>query len=189
MNRQCGLNGDTKEYLNTYYHILDDMIQGMTNVKLSDSISHNFIVQMIPHHMAAIEMSKNILEYTENDTLCKIALDIIREQRISIENMLCIEDKCSELCNSRRNLYCYQNRMEQIMQVMFMEMKCARATNRISCNFMWEMIPHHEGAVKMSMTTLQFQICPELVPILESIIKSQKKGIQQMRQLLRCIGC
>lgn len=40
------------------------MIQGMTDDELDESISHNFIVQMIPHHKAAIEMSQNLLQYT-----------------------------------------------------------------------------------------------------------------------------
>ncbi len=45
----------------------------MSNAKLTNSISHNFIVQMIPHHEAAIEMSENILKYTSNDSLQNIA--------------------------------------------------------------------------------------------------------------------
>lgn len=186
---QCRFDDATKEYLGGYYYILDEMIWGMTSAELNDSISHNFIVQMIPHHRAAIEMSKNILKYTENAALRSIASNIIEEQTKSIENMLSIEDKCSRKCNSRADLCRHQGRTEQIMQIMFSEMKCARATNQINCNFMWEMIPHHEGAVKMSMNTLKYNICPELVPILQAIITSQKRGIEQMRQLEQRIGC
>ncbi len=189
INMQCRFDDTTKEYLSRYYCILDEMIWGMTSAELCSSISHNFIVQMIPHHRAAIEMSENILKYTENAALCSIASNIIKEQTNSIENMLSIKDSCSRMCNSKQDLCRYQGRMEQIMQIMFSEMKCARATNQINCNFMWEMIPHHEGAVKMSMNTLRYHICPELVPILQAIITSQKKGIDQMRQLERSIGC
>lgn len=186
---QCRFDDDTKEYMSRYHCILDEMIRDMTGAELNDSISHNFIVQMIPHHRAAIEMSKNILKYTENTTLRSIALNIIEAQTKSIENMQCIESKCSKLCGSRQELCRYQGRTEEIMQVMFAEMKCARVSNRISCSFMWEMIPHHEGAVRMSMNTLNYDICPELVPILQAIITSQKRGIEQMRQLQRRIGC
>lgn len=186
---QCRFADTTKEYLSRFYCILDEMIWGMTSAELNNSISHNFIVQMIPHHRAAIEMSENILKYTENASLQSIASNIIEEQTKSIENMLGIEGKCSKLCNSKEDLCRFQGRMDQIMQIMFSEMKCARATNQLNCNFMWEMIPHHEGAVKMSMSTLKFNICPELVPILQAIITSQKRGIEQMRQLERRIGC
>lgn len=75
------------------------------------------------------------------------------------------------------------------MQTMFSNMHRACATNQINCNFMWEMIPHHEGAVLMSEITLQFNICPELKPILDLIISSQKKGISEMQNLLHCLEC
>lgn len=38
----------TKNYLCRFYKILDEMIEGMTNAELTSSLSHNFIVQMIP---------------------------------------------------------------------------------------------------------------------------------------------
>ena len=189
MNSQCRLSNVTKDYLSTFYCILDEMIQGMTEAELTDSISHNFIVQMIPHHRAAIEMSKNILKYTTNIPLQDIATQIIIEQTKSIENMERILCCCSEISNSRQDLCLYGRRVDQIMNTMFSEMKCARATNQINCNFMWEMIPHHRGAVKMSMNDLQYDICPELKPILHAIITSQQKGIKQMCELLFCLHC
>ncbi len=96
MNCKCGLSNVAKDYLNTFYSILNTMIDGMTSAELSDSISHNFIVQMIPHHKGAIALSQN--------TLC-------------------------------------------------------------------------------------YDICPELVPILDAIITSQEKGVKQMERLLHSIGC
>lgn len=48
MNRNQQFSGTTKRYLCRFYEILDKMIQGMTGAELTNSISHNFIVQMIP---------------------------------------------------------------------------------------------------------------------------------------------
>lgn len=189
MDRQCEFCDDTKNYLKEFNCILEKMILGMTNTELTDSISHNFIVQMIPHHMAAVEMSKNILKYTDNKQLCNIASEIIDEQTKNIENMREIECLCEELKNSDRDLCLYKNRMNCIMNIMFSAMKNACVTDRIDCNFMWEMIPHHRGAVEMSENTLRFNICKDLKPILCEIIRTQKKGIMQMQNLLRCTGC
>ena len=189
MNRQCRLSNVTKDYLAEFQCILNRMIQGMTSAELTDSISYNFMVQMIPHHRAAIEMSYNILKYTTNIELQNIALQIIEEQTNSIENMQAILCSCGKQENSRQDLCRYQCRMNRIMQTMFSRMGSAPVSNRIDCDFMWEMIPHHRGAVEMSETTLQFCICPELRPILEAIITSQKRGIAQMQNLLECIGC
>lgn len=189
MNRQCGFDNAAREYLYTFYGILDEMIWCMTGVELSDSISYNFIVQMIPHHQAAIEMSKNILKFTDNKELRGIASQIIEEQTKSIKNMLKIKECCCKTENCRQDLDRYQKKTEQIMREMFSGMKNACSSNRVSCDFMWEMIPHHEGAVRMSENALCFPICRELVPILQAIISSQKKGIVQMKELQKCIGC
>ncbi|MDE7253570.1 MAG: DUF305 domain-containing protein [Acetatifactor sp.] len=189
MNGKCRYDHTTEIYLSAFYRILEEMICGMTNVSLTDSISHNFIVQMIPHHRAAIQMSQNILRYTADKELQDIASNIITEQTKSIEDMLAIEKSCSCFTNMYQKVQAYQRQMDCIMQTMFAQMQNACATNCINCDFMWEMIPHHEGAVKMSETTLQYGICPELRPILEAIITSQKKGIKQMQGLLCCLGC
>lgn len=189
MKRQYQFDKNTEEYLNTFYCILNKMIREMTEAELNNSISHNFIVQMIPHHRAAIEMSNNILKYTSNLPLKNIALGIISEQTKSIEDMKNILNECNKYVNSKRALCLYQSKMDEIMQTMFERMRCAKASNRINCNFMWEMIPHHEGAVEMSGNTLRFNICPELIPILHAIIKSQQKGIKEMQTLLRLLGC
>lgn len=189
MDNQHRLSNVAKDYLSTYEKILDNMIQGMTEAPLTDSISHNFIVQMIPHHQAAIEMSNNILRYTTNVPLQDIASGIVEEQTKSIENMRTIEDTCGELSNSARDVRLYQRRVDQILHTMFTRMKHARVSNRIDCAFMWEMIPHHEGAVSMSGNALQFDICSGLTLILEAIISSQEKGIVQMQQLLKQLKC
>jgi len=81
MYEACSFNSATKEYLTIFYGILDQMIQGMGRACLTDSISQNFIVQMIPHHKAAIQMSENVLKYTADNVVIKIASSIITEQK------------------------------------------------------------------------------------------------------------
>jgi len=188
MSAQNQFSTNTITYLSAFHCILDTMIQEMTKAELTDSISHNFIVQMIPHHRAAIEMSKNLLKYTTDIPLQNIALNIISEQTKSIKNMESILPRCQMRPNRRQELCMYQNRMDQIMQIMFMQMGDAQSSNDINVSFMREMIPHHRGAIEMSKTTLQYSICPELIPILNAIITSQEKGVAQMRELLnsRC---
>lgn len=183
------LSDVTKDYLSSFYYILDDMIRGMTTAKLTDSISHNFITQMIPHHKAAIEMSKNILKYTTNIELQKIAENIISEQTKSISDMRRIFHCCSRFDNGCKDLQLYQRKIDNIMYTMFNAMADAKISNNVNCDFMWEMIPHHMGAVEMSENTLQYDICHELKPILDAIIISQKRGIKEMQQLLCCLKC
>ncbi len=191
VNRSCNknvpLSRNTQNYLNTYRCILDEMIRGMTHARLCDSISHNFIVQMIPHHKAAIQMARNIEKYTTNPEIEQIACHIIEEQTKSIADMENMLACCSEKCNCEEDLCSWRNAADKVFQTMFRRMRDAASVNSVDCNFLREMIPHHEGAVAFSEITLQCQICPELQPVLESIIVSQAEGICRLQGLLKCI--
>lgn len=189
MERMCYLDHNTQTYLQEYRCILEQMISNMTNVQLSCSISHNFIVQMIPHHRAAILMSCNLLKYTTNEALQDIAFNIIKEQNRSIKNMENILCYCQKQKNSEDDLYQYQCRMDVIKQMMFKKMSEACYVNDIDINFIKEMIPHHEGAIAMSKTTLEYCICPELRGILKNIIISQTRGVRQLQYLLEKLTC
>lgn len=189
MQKPCPLSCQTKQYLHRFYEILDRMVCGMTHAELTESISHNFIVQMIPHHQAAIEMSQNVLPCITSRPLRQIAESIIAAQTKSIADMEAVLPCCTALCSPAIDLSLYQRRMDLIFQTMFTEMGSAPETDQIGANFMREMIPHHEGAIRMSKNALKYGVCPELVPILCAIITSQRRGVQEMQALLRCCGC
>lgn len=187
MNQTCKFSQSTKNYLTRFYEILDEMITGMDSAELTDSISHNFIVQMIPHHRAAIQMSKNVLQYPICSPLQRIAENIITAQTASIDNMREVLERCSLCTSTSQDLCLYEHQFGIITQTMFEEMNTACSTNNISANFMREMIPHHMGAVRMSKNALRYDICPELCRILQAIISSQEKGIREMNSLLQGI--
>lgn len=187
-SRSCD-SQNAEEYLRTFHCILDRMIEGMTTAGLTNSISHNFIVQMIPHHRAAIEMSENILRFTNNCTIEEIATNIINEQTKSIADMEAALPCCSSMINSRQNLCNYQAQIEPVFRTMFCRMQNAKTSDNVNCCFLWDMLPHHEGAVSFSEITLCYDICPQLQPILKAIITSQKRGICQMEQLLNTLQC
>lgn len=186
--RSCMLSNVAKNYISDYYCILDNMIEKMTRAKLSDSISGNFIVQMIPHHMAAVEMSENILRYTTLVPLQCIAENIVSAQKLGIEEMSRIQDKCGEMCGPKCDVCLYQRDTDRIIHNMFEKMRSAYGDNNINCNFMREMIPHHMGAVRMAENALKYNVCQPLVPILKDIVAEQKKGICEMKNLMRKIG-
>lgn len=184
MHEPCSLDSSTKEYLSVFYEILDSMIQGMENTCLANSVSQNFIVQMIPHHRAAIQMSENVLKYAVCGPLRQIASNIITEQSKGIREMQNALCPCQTQKNSCQDMKLYQRELHNIIHMMYTGMNTACVTNNIGDNFMREMIPHHKGAIAMSKNALRYCVCPELVPILNSIITSQEKGVKEMEKLL-----
>ena len=189
MKNTCLLSEDSKTYLCCFYQILDEMIQGMTTAGLTQSISHNFIAQMTPHHRAAIRMATNILRFTENSNLRRTAQHIIDQQTQGISRMEKALTAGAKLTNSQMDLRLYQRRMDLIYREMYAQMGSAPESNRLAAVFMREMIPHHQGAIRMAENALKYDVCTELVPILRSIVAQQRQGVAQMRTLLRRMDC
>lgn len=189
MNNTCQLSHNTRAYIEQYQCILQHMIEQMSSVTFTKSISGNFIMQMIPHHCAAIAMSENLLRFTISIPLQTIAEHIISSQQKSIENMTQAYARCQLYQNSPQELMCFKRRNDCILNHMFSEMSGACTDNEIDGDFMREMIPHHKGAIAMSEHALRYSICPELRPLLNAIVVSQKRGVADMERLLRQAEC
>jgi len=181
------ISDNTQDYLIRYCDILSNMINSMKKAQTNNSISHNFIVKMLPHHEAAVEMSKNLLRFTTYIPLQCLANEIIDDQLRGIEEMKAMLERCSKCENKQSSLCLYNRKDEQITRAMFMKMENVQEVNNININFICEMLPHHKGAVKMATNALRFDICDELRPMLESIVFVQKQQIEKMEYLLRCI--
>ena len=176
-------NNPMFDYLDAYYDILDGMKREMTAAKQTASISRDFIIQMIPHHRAAVEMCENALRYTVSEPVSTLAQTIIRQQTQGIAEMKAILCPCDTVCNSHREVCCYRQRNAQILNTMFSAMAHVSGVG-VEQNFLREMVPHHEGAVQMSENALSFCTCQSLHPTLRNIITTQKHEISEMRQLL-----
>lgn len=189
MKNTCLLSADAKTYLCCYYQILDEMIQSMTTAGLTQCISHNLIVQMTPHHRAAIQMSTNLLRFAENTAIRRIAQRLIDERTQGVGQMEEALSACNQLTNPQMDLRLYQRRMDQIYREMYAQMGSAPEHNRLAAVFLAQMIPHCQGAVRMAETALKYDISTELVPILRSIVNRQRQETIQLRNLLRRMEC
>ena len=183
------LSDPSKRYLCCYYQILDEMIQGITTAKLTRSLSHNFIVQMIPHRRAAIQMSQNILRFHPSQPVQRFAQRVIDQQTREIAQMEAALPAGSQLANPTADLRLCQRRMDLIYREMYAKMGSAPENNARAAVFLQQMIPHHQGAVRMAENALKYDVCTELVPLLRTIAVRQRQDIAQMRSLLRASRC
>ncbi len=189
MKNTCLLSEDSKTYLCCFYQILDEMIQSMTTAGLTQSISHNFIVQMIPHRRAAIQMSQNILRFHPSQPVQRFAQRVIDQQTREIAQMEAALPAGSQLANPTADLRLCQRRMDLIYREMYAKMGSAPENNARAAVFLQQMIPHHQGAVRMAENALKYDVCTELVPLLRTIAVRQRQDIAQMRSLLRTSRC
>lgn len=189
MIHTCLLSEDAKTYLCCFYQTLDGMIQEMTTAGLTQSISHNFVVQMIPRHRAAIRMSNNILRFTEHKAVRRLAQQIVKDEAQGIGQMEEALSACGRLTNAQTDLRLYQRRMELICRRMYAEMSSAPEGSALAPVFLREMLPHCHGAALMAENALKYDVCAELVPILRSTAAQQRRNASQMRTLLGRMEC
>ena len=183
------LSDPSKRYLCCYYQILDEMIQGITTAKLTRSLSHNFIVQMIPHHQAAVRMCRNLLQYSDDGAVRRLAQRITDQQTQGLQAMEGLLPDCGQPANPQMDLRLCHRRTELILRELFSQMGSAPEGNRLDLVFLRQMIPHHLGAARMAQNPLRYQVATGLAPVLRSTIDTHCKEVRQMRALLRRMGC
>ena len=183
------LSDPSKRYLCCYYQILDEMIQGITTAKLTRSLSHNFIVQIIPHHQAAVRMCRNLLQYSDDGAVRRLAQRITDQQTQGLQAMEGLLPDCGQPANPQMDLRLCHRRTELILRELFSQMGSAPEGNRLDLVFLRQMIPHHLGAARMAQNTLRYQVATGLAPVLRSTIDTHCKEVRQIRALLRRMGC
>ena len=189
MKNTCLLSQDAKTYLCCFYQTLDSMIQGMTAAVLTQSISHNFAVQMVPHCRAAAQMSNNVLRFTQDKAVRRLAQRMAEDCALCAEQLEDVLPACAQLTNARTDLRLYQRRMDLIYREMYAKMGSSPESNRLAPVFLRQMIPLCQGAARMADTALKYDVSPQLVPLLRAIAARQRWDIPQMRALLGRTDC
>ena len=92
-------------------------------------------------------------------------------------------EKCTFSIVTQKYLACY----ESILNNMISCMNNSRVNDSVSGNFIVTMIPHHEGAIKLSGELLKYTTCVPLLELAQKIIEKQTKGIEMMKEIL--CGC
>ncbi|WP_019240665.1 MULTISPECIES: DUF305 domain-containing protein [Bacillus] len=182
---------DAKEeaYYTQYKTILQNMKKGMESAPTTGDATLDFLYEMIPHHEAAVLMSKNILKYGSNEQVKQIAGNIIKEQIKGIREMkmLLNQLKSKPIVDKKKEAKYLQGYKKAYVK-MIHSMEKALPTGNIDKDFLEEMIPHHEGAIMMARNILKYTKNAELKAIAENITISQQKQLIEMKQLLKTLS-
>lgn len=181
MNYQNEIN--TNYYLARFNEILYNMSNEMMIKDTTNNITIDFIRCMIPHHMAAIYMCENLLNYTNYYPLINIADNIVKVQKYEVEYMNEIAKTTMPYMNFQKDVDSYFKKYFKIVQNMINEMRNSKTTININLDFINEMIPHHEGAIKMCQNVLKYPIDVRLRMLANNIIIQQTEGIKMLKQV------
>ena len=130
-----------------------------------------FIDGMIPHHQAAIDMSKDALEKGEHAEIRELAQRIITAQQAEID----------QLKAWRETWY------PALPATVGMAMPASHGLSTdpatpFDHRFIDAMIPHHEGALVMATRARTEAEHPEIKALAERILASQQAEIDQMKE-------
>lgn len=84
---------DSEKYLEEYNKVKDKMFKEMQGVEITNNVDANFLQEMIYHHEGAIGMAKDILKYTKDPELRKLAENIVTTQSKGVEEMTALLKK------------------------------------------------------------------------------------------------
>ena len=147
---------------------------------MSQNIDQHFIVQMIPHHEGAIEMSKIALERSERAEIRSLAQGIIEAQQKEINDMSAWYETWFGATPPRGGMgMMHMGGME--VDIDALRLVPAEDFDR---EFILQMIPHHEMAIVMAQMLLAATERPEMKQLGDNIVTSQSREIDMMRSWL-----
>lgn len=181
-------DADISAYLEEQDTIISDMLASMS-VKESESAEFDFLIGMIPHNEASVELSKNyILFGGKNKELKKLASNIIEDKTEEIKEMrkLIKEIQKQEISDkeNEKNYLKFYNKMISSHQNIGKE---TETSNNIEKAYIEGMVIHHQMAVDMSNTILRYSNHKEIRIIAENIIETNKKEIRQLEEIFNDI--
>jgi Uncharacterized protein conserved in bacteria len=146
----------------------------MTDDAWSEKDDADFLAGMIAHHKGALDMTKPVIHATKDASVRKWAQAILSSQQAEIDMMQAMLDKM-------------QYKGEEAAAMMEGEMHnmmIMHVSDDPDVNFVSLMIPHHAGAVDMSLPALVFSSNTKIRKLAEDIITAQAREIAEFKTWL-----
>ena len=183
------LSDEAKRYLCCYYQILDGMIQSVSAARLTQSISHNYIVQSIPRRRAAVRLCRNLLEVSNDGAVRCLAQRVAAREAEAAETLEAELTNADQLTSPQMDLRLFQRRSDLISRELYAQMGAVPEGSQVDVMFLRQMIPHRQGGLRAARTALQYEVSTGLAPLLRSAIDAQSREVGQLRAFLSRRGC
>ena len=147
------------------------------------SMDHGFVIGMLPHHQAAIDMAKVELQKGKNLQVKALAQTIIDEQ--TSEQVLMRRVAASHSWSTSSSSMGADQLMGQPIRLDLGKMAGdVSAADNADSAFLQLMIPHHAMAAVMADTVARYGTDAQLKQLAASIVAGQAREIGQMQALL-----
>ena len=136
-----------------------------------------FARAMIPHHEGAVDMAELAERRGEHGELKRVANEIIASQRREIATLRRVDRQLAGAGVKSGRLAVPERLRGMDHDTGFLEQAA-----QFDREFISMMVPHHEGAIRMSRAELRSGEDPRLRRLAREIIAAQEREIRQMRR-------
>ncbi|KAA0938867.1 DUF305 domain-containing protein [Psychrobacter sp. ANT_H59] len=162
-----------KDYTKSMTDMHNEMMVGMAY----NDPDTAFAKSMLGHHHGAVDMAKIELKYGTDETMRKLARDIIDSQQLEIDIINKWLASHPDAPKPKPNTQVMQQAYTAGMQAMHDDMMTGIANPIPDMAFARGMLPHHRGAVDMAMIQLQYGTDKEMRKLAQDIIDAQQPEI------------
>lgn len=179
-NSDAKMGGSDKMDMNNeMMNSMNSFMEKMKAVKMNGDFDAEYAGMMIEHHQGAIDMANIELKSGSDETLKKIAQNIITSQTAEISKFKAI------LATHKENIVKGEHpELTEAMSGMAAKMNETKMTGNVDKDFAMMMKVHHEGAIEMSKGELGDGKKYELKKLAQQIIEEQNKEITEFDQWL-----
>ena len=140
-----------------------------------------FAKGMLGHHRGAVDMAKIELKYGTDETMRKLAQDIIDSQQVEIDIMNKWLASHPDAPKPKPNTETMQAAYAKGMNNMHSDIMLGIAEPDADMAFARGMLPHHIGAVDMAKVQLKYGTDEEMRKLAQDIINAQEPEIEIMQ--------
>ena len=146
----------------------------------ADTTDAAFVNDMIPHHQGAIDMAVVAQTKAQHPQIRMMADNIISAQKGEIADMKTMRLEMDHMGNMD-NMSGDHMDMSQSDMGMAGDMSMLKNSKQFDKTFIDQMIPHHQGAIRMARKELADGKDGDVKKLATAIIKAQTAEIAQMR--------
>jgi len=168
--------------------MLKDYTKSMTSMhnEMTVGMGYNdpdtaFAKGMLGHHRGAVDMAKIELKYGTDETMRKLAQDIIDSQQLEIDIINKWLASHPDAPKPKPNTEAMQKAYAKGMNTMHSDMMLGIAEPIPDMAFARGMLRHHIGAVDMAKVQLQYGADEEMRKLAQDIIDAQQPEIELMQ--------
>jgi uncharacterized protein (DUF305 family) len=141
-----------------------------------NSTDRAFARSMIPHHEAAVEMAELAQERAQHRELRSLAKDIVASQTAEIRTLRRVEGDLQG-----KGVHHGDLGLDEHMMGMDHDIHGLESAREFDRAFIDMMVPHHQGAIRMSAIELRRGDDSQLRRLARDIIAAQKREIRRCR--------